>query len=66
MGKNLGKKKFRDMSHEERLQYIKIKTSLNDSEIDLFRNTSILKFDNIDGMIENAIGIFSTPYWNSK
>ena len=39
----------------------KIKTSLNDSEIDLFRNTSILKFDNIDGMIENAIGIFPLP-----
>ena len=43
MSKNLDKKKFRDMSHEERLQYIKIKTSLNDSEIDLFRNTSIFK-----------------------
>jgi hydroxymethylglutaryl-CoA reductase len=61
VSKNLDKKKFRDMSHEERLQYIKIKTSLNDSEIDLFKNTSILKFDIIDGMIENAIGIFPLP-----
>ncbi len=39
MSKNLDKKKFRDMTHEERLQFIKVKTSLDDNEIDLFRNT---------------------------
>ena len=61
MSKNLDKKKFRDMTHEERLQFIKVKTSLDDNEIDLFRNTSVFRFSNIDGMIENAIGIFPLP-----
>lgn len=57
----MDKKKFRDMNHEERLQYIKIEKNLEDEEIDLFRNTGILEFDNVNGMVENAIGIFPLP-----
>ena len=39
----------------------KIEKNLENEEIDLFRNTGILEFDNVNGMIENAIGIFPLP-----
>ncbi len=58
---NLTEKKFRNMNQEERLEYIKKKTKMDDKEIALFSNTSILNFDEINKMIENAIGIFQIP-----
>ena len=58
---NLTEKKFRNMNQEERLEYIKKKTKLDDKEITLFSNTSIFNFDEINKMIENAIGIFQIP-----
>ena len=58
---NLSEKKFRNMNQEERLEYIKKKTNLDDKEIALFSNTSIFNFDEINKMIENAIGIFQIP-----
>lgn len=54
-------KKFRDMNQDERLDYLKMKTNLNEKEIDLFRNLAVFKFDTINGMVENAIGIFPLP-----
>ena len=57
----LTEKKFRNMNQEERLQYIKKKTNLDNKEITLFRDTSIFDFDEINKMIENAIGIFQIP-----
>ncbi len=58
---NLIEKKFRDMNQEERLGFIKKQTNLDDKEISLFRNTSIFNFDEINEMIENAIGVFQIP-----
>ncbi|MGN6347239.1 MAG: hydroxymethylglutaryl-CoA reductase, degradative [Candidatus Nitrosocosmicus sp.] len=49
------------MSHQERLEYIKKKTKLEDNELTLFNDNSILKFDEINKMIENAIGSFQIP-----
>jgi len=57
----LSEKKFRNMNQKERLEYIKKKTNLDDKEIKLFTNTSILNFEEINKMIENAIGIFQIP-----
>ncbi|HYG00534.1 MAG TPA: hydroxymethylglutaryl-CoA reductase, degradative [Candidatus Saccharimonadales bacterium] len=54
-------KKFRDMSQDERLHHIKMKTDLSNEEIDLLRNTGALRFSTINGMVENAIGIFPLP-----
>lgn len=58
---NITHKKFRDMTLEERLEHIKNKTKLEDKEIALFNNTSIFGFDEVNKMIENAIGIFQIP-----
>ncbi|HEY0579494.1 MAG TPA: hydroxymethylglutaryl-CoA reductase, degradative [Candidatus Nitrosocosmicus sp.] len=58
---NSSEKKFRSMNQEERLDHIKKKTNLDDKEIALFSNTSIFNFDEINKMIENAIGIFQIP-----
>jgi hydroxymethylglutaryl-CoA reductase len=58
---NSSEKKFRSMNQEERLEYIKKKTNLDDKEIALFSNTAILNFNQINKMIENAIGIFQIP-----
>jgi hydroxymethylglutaryl-CoA reductase len=58
---NLTEKKFRSMNQEERLDHIKKKTNLDDKEIALFSNTSIFNFNQINKMIENAIGIFQIP-----
>jgi hydroxymethylglutaryl-CoA reductase len=49
------------MDQKERLEYIKNKTKLDDKEIGLFSNTSIFNFDEINDMVENAIGIFQMP-----
>ncbi len=49
------------MNQDERLDYLKMKTNLNEKEIDLFRNLAVFKFDTINGMVENAIGIFPLP-----
>lgn len=49
------------MNQDERLDYLKMKTNLNEKEIDLFRNSAVFKFDTINGMVENAIGIFPLP-----
>jgi len=54
-------KKFRNMDHKERLEFIKNKTKLDDKEIALFNNTSIFNFDEINDMVENAIGVFQIP-----
>jgi hydroxymethylglutaryl-CoA reductase len=58
---NSSEKKFRSMNQEERLEFIKKKTNLDDKEIALFSNTSIFNFNQINKMIENAIGIFQIP-----
>jgi hydroxymethylglutaryl-CoA reductase len=58
---NSSEKKFRSMNQEERLDHIKKKTNLDDKEIALFSNTSIFNFNQINKMIENAIGIFQIP-----
>ncbi|MDQ2686072.1 MAG: hydroxymethylglutaryl-CoA reductase, degradative [Thermoproteota archaeon] len=57
----MAQKKFRDMSQDERLHHIKMKTDLSNEEIDLLRNTGALRFSTINGMVENAIGIFPLP-----
>lgn len=49
------------MNQDERLDYLKMKANLNEKEIDLFRNSALFKFDTINGMVENAIGIFPLP-----
>jgi hydroxymethylglutaryl-CoA reductase len=59
-------KKFRNMNQKERLEYIKKKTKLDDKEIKLFANTSIFKFEDINKMIENSIGIFQIPLGIAK
>src|SRR5919112_6153812 len=58
---NHTEKKIRNMNQKERLEYIKNKTNLSVKEIELFKDTSIFKFDDINKMIENAIGIFQIP-----
>ena len=49
------------MNQDERLHYLKTRTDLDEKDIDLFRNTAAIKFDTINGMVENAIGIFPLP-----
>lgn len=61
MTKNFIEKKIRNMDQQERLEYIKKKTKLEDKELALFNNNSILKFEEINKMIENAIGSFQIP-----
>ena len=58
---DLKENKFRNMSHEERLEYIKKKAKIDDKEILLFKDDAILKFEDINKMIENAIGTFQIP-----
>src|SRR6185312_15624241 len=58
---NYTEKKIRNMNQKERLEYIKNKTSLSEKEIELFKDTSILKFEDINKMIENAVGVFQIP-----
>ena len=54
-------KKFREMNQDERLYHLMMKTNLSEKEIELFRNTAGFNFDTINGMVENAIGIFPLP-----
>ena len=58
---NHTEKKIRNMNQDERLEYIKNKTNLDEKETELFKDISIFKFDDINKMIENAIGIFQIP-----
>lgn len=53
-------KKFYHMSLEERLSLLAAKSSLTKNEISAVLNHP-LSFDNIDKMVENAIGSFSLP-----
>ena len=53
-------KKFYQMSLEERLSLLAAKSSLTKNEISAVLNHP-LSFDNIDKMVENAIGSFSLP-----
>src|SRR5919112_1000014 len=61
MTNNFFEKKIRNMNHQERLEYLKKNTKLEDNELTLFNDNSILKFDEINKMIENAIGSFQIP-----
>lgn len=61
MTNNFFGKKIRNMNHQERLEYIKKNTKLEDNELTLFNDNPILKFDEINKMIENAIGSFQIP-----
>jgi hydroxymethylglutaryl-CoA reductase len=54
-------KKFRNMSQRERLEYIKNRSNIDAREIQIFENTSILDFKELDRMVENAIGVFQIP-----
>src|SRR5919199_6231055 len=58
---NHTEKKIRNMNQDERLEYIKNKTNLEKTETELFKDISIFKFEDINKMIENAIGIFQIP-----
>lgn len=59
---DITRKKFRDMNQKERLQYIKTaRSSLDDNNIKALEDNSILSFDDINSMIENAIGGFPLP-----
>lgn len=53
--------KFRDMNQDERLQHLKRNTNIDNKDIELFKDTSIFKFNEVNRMIENAIGIFQIP-----
>lgn len=59
---DITRKKFRDMNQKERLQYIKTaRSSLDDNNIKALEDSSILSFDDINSMIENALGGFPLP-----
>ncbi len=60
-GKTFNTKKIRDMNQEERLCFLKENADLDDKDITLLHNTSIFNFQEINRMIENAIGIFQIP-----
>ena len=58
---DLNEKKIRDMNHQERLDFIKNRVDLDDDEISLFKDNSILKFEDVNNMVENAVGTFQIP-----
>jgi len=49
------------MSQRERLEHIKNKSNIDSREIQIFENTSIFDFKDLDRMVENAIGVFQIP-----
>lgn len=54
--------KFRELSLTDRLDLIKKKASLEDKDIQFLKDSvSSLGFDNVNRMIENAIGVFPVP-----
>ena len=54
--------KFRELSLADRLDLIKKSASLKDKDIQFLKDsTHSLGFDNVNRMIENAIGVFPVP-----
>jgi hydroxymethylglutaryl-CoA reductase len=54
--------KFRELSLTDRLDLIKKNASLEDRDIQLLKDSAhSLGFDNVNRMIENAIGVFPVP-----
>ena len=54
--------KFRELSFPERLEIIRKSASLKDSDLQLIKDSVRgLGFDNVNRMIENAIGVFPVP-----
>jgi hydroxymethylglutaryl-CoA reductase len=54
--------KFRELSLTDRLDLIKRNASLEDRDIQLLKDSAhSLGFDNVNRMIENAIGVFPVP-----
>lgn len=49
------------MNQDERLEYLKRKLNLDNKDIEIFKDISIFEFNDINRMIENAIGIFQIP-----
>ena len=57
-----GGSKFRELNLVDRLDLIKKHASLEDRNIQFLKDsTHILGFDNVNRMIENAIGVFPIP-----
>jgi hydroxymethylglutaryl-CoA reductase len=57
-----GGSKFRELNLADRLDLIKKHASLEDRNIQFLKDsTHILGFDNVNRMIENAIGVFPIP-----
>ncbi len=55
-------KKFYELDHYERLEYIQKKNQLSDNDIKLLKEIpDSFKFDIINRMIENAIGLYPLP-----
>ena len=52
---------FYKKSAEQRWQLIREFGELTDAEIDTIRNTGALKFDQVDRMIENVVGVMPVP-----
>lgn len=54
--------KFRELSLPDKLAHVKKIGSLEDSEVQLLKDSAqSLGFDNVNRMIENAIGVFPVP-----
>ncbi len=55
-------KKFRDLDLEGRLHMLRSEIPLDDDDVLTIRNTSSrTKFEDINRMIENAIGVYPVP-----
>ena len=55
-------KKFRKMNLDERLEELRSKIALNEADILAIKNPlAITKFEDLNRMIENAIGIYPIP-----
>lgn len=55
-------KKFREMNIEERIGVLRSDIPLTDQDVSVIRNPmSVTKFENINRLIENAIGIYPIP-----
>jgi hydroxymethylglutaryl-CoA reductase len=55
-------KKFREMDLEDRLNTLRLTIPLNDQDVSTIKNpTSVIRFEDVNRMIENAIGIYPVP-----
>ena len=55
-------KKFRELDLQGRLDTLRSNLSLNDEDVSTIRNTlSQMKFEDINRMIENAVGVYPVP-----